>query len=162
MEFKVLLIMDDAGGHPLDLYYEGVQLELLPANATSLLQPMDQGVIRPLKALYTWNSLERLLKQWTVTGFSPEEIQHSAIDKAVQLAGTLGEEGFDGITEDEVGTFTDAHSEPLMDKDLEELMKSAREEEDAAGSGDGDKEEDECLSWNVCPYLRGQPGHYRK
>ncbi|XP_064077623.1 tigger transposable element-derived protein 1-like [Macrobrachium nipponense] len=62
MEFKVLLIiMDNAGGHPLDLYYKGVKLEFLPPNTTSLLQPMDQGVIRAFKALYTGNSLQHLV-----------------------------------------------------------------------------------------------------
>uniref|UniRef100_A0A8C5WFA2 HTH CENPB-type domain-containing protein n=1 Tax=Leptobrachium leishanense TaxID=445787 RepID=A0A8C5WFA2_9ANUR len=61
MDFKVLLIMDTAGGHPLNLYYEGVQIEFLPANTTSLIQPMDQGVIRAFKALYTRNSLQHLV-----------------------------------------------------------------------------------------------------
>ncbi|XP_064109049.1 tigger transposable element-derived protein 1-like [Macrobrachium nipponense] len=62
MEFKVLLLMDNARGHPADLCYEGVQIKFLPANTTSLLQPMDQGVIRAFKALYTRNSLDHLVK----------------------------------------------------------------------------------------------------
>ncbi|XP_066962140.1 tigger transposable element-derived protein 1-like [Macrobrachium rosenbergii] len=61
IEFKVLLIMDNAGGHPVDLYYDGVQLEFLPVNTTSLLQSMDQGVICAFKALYTRNSLKYLV-----------------------------------------------------------------------------------------------------
>ncbi|XP_066976300.1 tigger transposable element-derived protein 1-like [Macrobrachium rosenbergii] len=152
MEFKVMLIMDNAGGHPLDLSYKGVQLEFLPPNTTSLLQPMDQGVIRAFKALYARNSLHHLVtamdsdseftqkeywRKFTIAtclsiisqslndmkketlntcwnklwpecvhdykGFSPEEIQHSAINKAVQLARILGGEGFEDITEDEIG-----------------------------------------------------------
>ncbi|XP_064106983.1 tigger transposable element-derived protein 1-like [Macrobrachium nipponense] len=150
---KVLLIMDKAGGHPLDLYSKGVQLEFLPPTTTSLLQPMDQGIIRAFKALYTRNSLQHLvdamdhdskftlkdywrkftmatclsvidrslkdMKEETLnacwsnlwpdcvhnyTGFSPQEIQHSAINKADQLAKILGGEGFDDITEEEFGT----------------------------------------------------------
>ncbi|XP_066981081.1 tigger transposable element-derived protein 1-like [Macrobrachium rosenbergii] len=61
MEFKVLLIMDNAGGHLLDLYYKGVQLKFLLHNTTSLLQPMDHSVIRAFKALYTGNSLQHLV-----------------------------------------------------------------------------------------------------
>ena len=61
MEFKVLLFMDNASGHPADLYHDGVKLEFLPPNTIALLQPMDQGVIRAFKALYTRNSLQHLV-----------------------------------------------------------------------------------------------------
>ena len=60
MEFKVLL-MDNAGGHPVDLHYDGVTIEFLPPNTTSLIQPMDQGVIRAFKALYTKNAVQHLV-----------------------------------------------------------------------------------------------------
>lgn len=63
LEFRVLLIMDNAGGHPVDLSHEGVQIEFLPPNTTSLLQPMDQGVIRAFKALYTGNCLQQLVAE---------------------------------------------------------------------------------------------------
>ncbi|XP_064080590.1 tigger transposable element-derived protein 1-like [Macrobrachium nipponense] len=60
-EFMVLLLMNTAEGHPLDLSYDGVQIEFLPSNTTSLIQPMDQGMIREFKALYTRNSLQHLV-----------------------------------------------------------------------------------------------------
>ena len=53
--------MDNAGGHPVDLYHEGVQIEFLPPNTTSLLLPMYQGVIRAFKALYAGNCLQQLV-----------------------------------------------------------------------------------------------------
>ncbi|XP_070592955.1 tigger transposable element-derived protein 1-like [Erythrolamprus reginae] len=64
LNFKVLLLMDNAGGHD-DLAHEhdGVQVEFLPPNTTSLIQPMDQGIIRAFKALYTRNSLGSILHQ---------------------------------------------------------------------------------------------------
>ncbi|XP_039598433.1 tigger transposable element-derived protein 1-like [Polypterus senegalus] len=62
LEFKVLLLLDNAGGHPLDLCYQGVKIEFLPPNTTSLIQPMDQGVIRAFKALYTKNSLQHMVE----------------------------------------------------------------------------------------------------
>ncbi|XP_051784731.1 tigger transposable element-derived protein 1-like [Erpetoichthys calabaricus] len=182
MPFKVLLIMDNAGGHAADLSYSGVQMEFLPPNTTSLIQPMDQGVIRAFKTLYTRNSLANLVssvdaaqedddfnlkaywRQYTIAtclqniqkalqemkpatinaswkklwpevvyddkGFTLAEIQHSAVQKAVQLAAILGGEGFADMTTDDVNELLDCHSQPLTDEDLEELMKSASEEEE--------------------------------
>ena len=63
MEFKVLLVPDNAGGHLTDLNYVGVKIEFPSPNATSLLQPMDQGVICAFKALYIHNSLYHLVRQ---------------------------------------------------------------------------------------------------
>ncbi|XP_003742240.1 tigger transposable element-derived protein 1-like [Galendromus occidentalis] len=62
LEFKVLLLMDNAGGHAQDLEYAGVRVEFLPPNTTSLIQPMDQGVIRAFKALYTRSVLQHLVR----------------------------------------------------------------------------------------------------
>lgn len=42
----------------------------------------------------------------------------------------LGGEGFYDIMQDEVNNFIDAHSEPLADEDLLELIKSASKEEE--------------------------------
>lgn len=52
--------MDNAGGHATDLHYDGVQVVFLRPN-TSMIQPIDQGVIRAFKALYTRNILENLV-----------------------------------------------------------------------------------------------------
>ena len=46
LDFKVLLLVDNAGGHVDDLAYDGVQIDFLPPNTTSLIRPMDQGIIR--------------------------------------------------------------------------------------------------------------------
>ncbi|XP_035209273.1 tigger transposable element-derived protein 1-like [Stegodyphus dumicola] len=61
LPFKVLLLMDCAGSHATDLQYDGVQIEFLPPNTISLIQPMDQGVIRAFKALYTRSTMEGLI-----------------------------------------------------------------------------------------------------
>lgn len=62
LDFKVLLLTDNAGGHADDLSYDGVKIEFLPPNTTSLIQPMDQGIIRAFKALYTHNTLQHLVE----------------------------------------------------------------------------------------------------
>uniref|UniRef100_A0A087XHE0 DDE-1 domain-containing protein n=1 Tax=Poecilia formosa TaxID=48698 RepID=A0A087XHE0_POEFO len=58
LDFKVLLLMDNAGGHAADLSYDGVQIEYLPLNTTLLIQPMDQGIICAFKTLYAQNALQ--------------------------------------------------------------------------------------------------------
>jgi len=52
LPLKVLLIIDNAPGHPQSnsIEDENVQVVFLPPNTTSLLQPLDQGVIRCVKA----------------------------------------------------------------------------------------------------------------
>ncbi|KAM9226313.1 tigger transposable element-derived protein 1-like [Dugong dugon] len=55
LEFKVLLIIDSAPGHPESVCYENENIEVvfLPPNTTSLLHPLDQGIIQFVKATYT-------------------------------------------------------------------------------------------------------------
>ena len=53
IEFKILLISDNCSSHPdLSHVNKNVKFLFLPPNTTSLIQPMDQGVIATLKALY--------------------------------------------------------------------------------------------------------------
>lgn len=61
--FNILLILDNAPGHPPSLQHShpNVRLIFLPPNTTSLLQPMDQGVIATFKAHYLGTTFERLI-----------------------------------------------------------------------------------------------------
>ncbi|XP_070256816.1 tigger transposable element-derived protein 1-like [Myotis yumanensis] len=54
LPFKVLLVLGSAPGHPADLndFHPNVKVVYLPPSTTSLLQPMDQGVIAFFKAYY--------------------------------------------------------------------------------------------------------------
>ena len=64
LPFKILMRLDNAPAHPqavLDLH-EDINFMYLPPNTTSLLQPMDQGVIRMFKTHFlqkAWRSLSR-------------------------------------------------------------------------------------------------------
>ena len=57
---NIVLIIDNCPAHPSISNLTNVQLVYLPANTTSILQPMDQGVIPSLKAHYR-GSVVRLL-----------------------------------------------------------------------------------------------------
>jgi hypothetical protein len=56
LDFKVLLLLDNAPGHPqedLQFAHPNIEVRFLPPNTTSILQPMDQGIIATFKAYYT-------------------------------------------------------------------------------------------------------------
>ena len=75
-------------------------------------------------------------------GFTPEEVHHSAVDRAVRLARLVATEGFSDMTSEDVNSLIECHSTPPTDEDLVDLTKSAsEEEEEAADNGD---EEEEC------------------
>jgi len=63
LPFKVLLILDNAPGHPEPEEYsaKGVEVVFLSANTTSLIQPLDQGVIWAFKVHYTRQSMIRIV-----------------------------------------------------------------------------------------------------
>ena len=49
-------------GHPhLDFNTEGIQMLYLPSPTMSLIQPLDQGLIRTFKAHYTQDSMKRIV-----------------------------------------------------------------------------------------------------
>ncbi|XP_061774524.1 tigger transposable element-derived protein 1-like [Nerophis ophidion] len=178
LEFKVLLLLDNTEGYTVDVSFDGVQIEFLPSNTTSLIQPMDQGVSLAFKALYTQSILQNLVdakdsdenftlkaywrdytiascllniqravseiesetlnlcwkKMWPEVahnkGLTPDEVHRCAVDKVVKLAKMLRGEGFNDMTSFDVNELIDAHSQPLSDEDLKDLMTSAREEEE--------------------------------
>ena len=68
LDFKILLILDNAPGHPTGLsdLNEHVKITFLPPNTTSLIQPMDQGVIATFKAYYLRRTFSQAIK--TTTG----------------------------------------------------------------------------------------------
>ena len=59
---KIVLIIDNCPAHPNVHNLKAIQLVFLPPNTTSKIQPMDQGVIRALKAFYRTNVVRRQIK----------------------------------------------------------------------------------------------------
>ena len=51
--FKVLLVLDNASCHSKELDHPNVKIVFLPPNCTSLIQPLDQGIIQTFKMYYT-------------------------------------------------------------------------------------------------------------
>nr|XP_012147629.1 PREDICTED: tigger transposable element-derived protein 1-like [Megachile rotundata] len=61
LSFKVLLLLDNAPCHPQDLNHPNVKILFLPPNTTSLLQPLDQGIIFTFKTYYIRRALHWIL-----------------------------------------------------------------------------------------------------
>ena len=57
---RILLFVDNAPSHPT-LQLRNFKLQFLPPNTTSLLQPMDQGIIQATKLKYRKIQLQNLI-----------------------------------------------------------------------------------------------------
>ncbi|XP_033613726.1 COX assembly mitochondrial protein 2 homolog isoform X1 [Fukomys damarensis] len=64
ISFKILLILDDAPGHPqhIGTIHPDVKVVYLPLNTTTLIQPMDQGAIAAFKAQYLRHTFAQAVK----------------------------------------------------------------------------------------------------
>lgn len=60
LDFKVLLILDNAPGH-LHLEHNNVKILFLPPNTTSIIQPLDQGIIATFKKYYIKSTYRNIL-----------------------------------------------------------------------------------------------------
>ncbi|XP_019624404.1 PREDICTED: tigger transposable element-derived protein 6-like [Branchiostoma belcheri] len=75
---KIVLLLDNCTAHPHDIPLENIRLVFLPANTTSLIQPLDQGIIRNFKGLYRAQMLRRVISA----------VDNDEIDNAQKFAKT--------------------------------------------------------------------------
>ena len=59
---KIVLIVDNCPAHPAVDGLKAIELVFLPPNTTLKSEPMDQGVIRSLKAKYRRKIIKRLIR----------------------------------------------------------------------------------------------------
>lgn len=63
LPFKALLLIDNAPGHPETLKFcdPNIEVQFLPPNTTSLIQPLDQGIIAAFKKYYVKRTFSYVL-----------------------------------------------------------------------------------------------------
>lgn len=65
---KVCLLLDNCSAHHCGVSLKNIELCFLPPNATAVLQPLDQGIIRAFKQGYRKRLVEQLLVKMRVGG----------------------------------------------------------------------------------------------
>lgn len=60
---KVLLFVDNCSAHKTDIQLKNVSIKFLPANTTSVIQPMDQGVIQSFKNHYRCRLVQTVINR---------------------------------------------------------------------------------------------------
>ncbi|CAF1622589.1 unnamed protein product [Adineta ricciae] len=76
---KILLFLDNAPVHPVDVKLENITLKFFPANTTAVIQPMDQGVIRTFKAYYRQQLIQHIITSSTGAQ-SADDVVITALD----------------------------------------------------------------------------------
>ena len=77
---KILLLVDNFSGHPNDTY-SNIEIKYFPANCTSVLQPLDQGIIQAFKTKYRTSIVREKLDAIEYGSATPTIDLISAINK---------------------------------------------------------------------------------
>ncbi|GFX47736.1 tigger transposable element-derived protein 1 [Trichonephila clavipes] len=87
LDFKVLLIVDNAASHP-QLKHPNVQLVFLPPNTTSLIQPLDQGITATFKKYYIKTTYKFILNKLENESLTVKDVwkQFSIFDCLIHVA----------------------------------------------------------------------------
>ncbi|XP_060879159.1 tigger transposable element-derived protein 4-like [Metopolophium dirhodum] len=60
---SILLLIDNCAAHPKNVQLKNITLEFLPPNTTSLIQPLDMGIIKNLKVRYRMKLVHFILEE---------------------------------------------------------------------------------------------------
>jgi transcriptional regulator with XRE-family HTH domain len=76
---QILLFLDNAPCHPHDLELSNIKFVFFPPNTTSIVQPLDQGVINSFKCHYRRMLVKHIIAQCTMA-HSIDQINVTALD----------------------------------------------------------------------------------
>lgn len=134
---KIALIIDNCTAHPHLENLKWVELIFLPPNTTSHTQPMDQGIIRALKAKYRSLAVSKLIKALE----KKEPIPKFSILSAMYML----KKAWDDVSNK---TFTNCFRKSGISQ--KDAARAINEEDDPfKGLGDEDVEEDAIQTLNA-------------
>lgn len=76
---KILLFLDNAPVHPVDLKLSNITMIFFPPNTTSKVQPLDQGIIRAFKVYYRSRLVKHVISSCTLAS-SLDQVVITALD----------------------------------------------------------------------------------
>ncbi|XP_068216646.1 tigger transposable element-derived protein 1-like [Palaemon carinicauda] len=114
---------DDEEGFTLKKYWRKYNIASCLTNLQHALQEMETETINS-----SWKKLWPAIVH-DYAGFTPDEIHHSAVEKAVTLARIIEDEGFTDMMEGDGNSLIEAQSDLLTNEDFLQITKSASEEE---------------------------------
>lgn len=82
---KILLLVDNCPAHPHIKNLKSITLVFLPLNTTSVLQPMDQGIIRALKSHFRKNLVLKMTQLLDGCGTSSVEYPKITVLDAILM-----------------------------------------------------------------------------
>lgn len=96
---RILLIVDNCRAHPF-IHLKNIRIEFLPPNTTSILQPMDMGIIKVLKGMYRSKLVKFVLQKieenvLDLSSSAPEITKKINLLNAIQFAA----DSWTGITD---------------------------------------------------------------
>ncbi|CAF3372879.1 unnamed protein product [Rotaria socialis] len=76
---KIILFLDNAPCHPVDIELSNIKLQYFPPNTTPKLQPLDQGIIHAFKTHYRKHLVKHIIARCT-TAQTPDDIKITHLD----------------------------------------------------------------------------------
>lgn len=75
---QILLLLDNCSAHFVDVCLNNIRVEFLPPNCTSILQPLDLGIIRNMKVHYRQRLVQRILINLRMENNDPINVRQAA------------------------------------------------------------------------------------
>ncbi|XP_046145844.1 jerky protein homolog-like [Osmia bicornis bicornis] len=176
---KVILLLDNCAGHtvpPELLNADNFKIMYLPPNTTSLIQPMDQGIIAKLKCLYRHKTLRKTItyqcgisefqKQFTLKDCieilheSWSEVSANNIINSWKKIIPSQEDWYQRAMREDISSFT---GDTYSHRDITEFLSICEQEERRTHTDEGDEEmqEDEEIQENVEEQMNKQEERQR-